>query len=144
MCSFEAMLPKFQNCLQNNKTKFVISFTDFAWDMAIWTFLMGEVCVLPDRFISSSKGTCILSFYIILPNFIKIGQELFEIIDIKTHRHTHRQTDRHNDADENNTCPKTKFLGQVIMSEECSSTKAIDLKLTKNAWVTKSNLYVKF
>ena len=31
-----------------------------------------------------------------------------------THTQTHTKTDRHNDADENNTCPKTKFLGQVI------------------------------
>ena len=56
-----------------------------------------------------------------MPNFIKIGRELFEIIDIKTHTHTDTQTDRHTDrhihADENNTCPKTKFLGQVIMVE---------------------------
>ena len=29
----------------------------------------------------------------ILPNFIKIGQELFEIIDIKTDRQTDKQTD---------------------------------------------------
>ena len=28
-----------------------------------------------------------------MPNFIKIGQKLFEIIDIKTHTQTHRQTD---------------------------------------------------
>ena len=28
----------------------------------------------------------------------------------------HRQTHRHIHADENNTCPKTKFLGQVIIS----------------------------
>ena len=75
---------------------------------------MGEVCVLPDQFTPSSKGTCILSLYIILPSFIKIGQELFEIIDIKTDRQTHRLTDRNIHADENNTCPKTKFLGQVI------------------------------
>ena len=61
--------------------------------------------------------TCILSIYIIMPNFIKIGRELFEIIDIKTHtqtdRHTDTQTDRHIHADENNTSPKTKFLGEV-------------------------------
>ena len=48
---------------------------------------------------------------IILAIFIKISQEIFEINRIKTHRHTH--TDRHIHADENNTCPKTKFLGQV-------------------------------
>ena len=33
-----------------------------------------------------------------------------------TDRHTHTQTHRHIHADENNTCPKTKFLGQVIIS----------------------------
>ena len=38
---------------------------------------------------------------------------IIEIIDIKTDRQTHRLTDRHIHADENNTCPKTKFLGQV-------------------------------
>ena len=63
---------------------------------------MGEVCVLPVRFISSSKGNCLLSLYIILPSFIKIGRELFELIDIKTHthtdRHTHRQTDTQTDT----------------------------------------------
>ena len=60
-----------------------------------------------------------------MPNFIKIGRELFEIIDIKTHTHTHtdRQTHRHIHADENNTCPKTKFLGQVIISR----SKILDL-----------------
>ena len=60
--------------------------------MAILTFQMGEVWVLPDGFILSSKGTCILSIYIIMPNFIKIGQKLFEIIDIKTDTQTDRQT----------------------------------------------------
>ena len=38
------------------------------------------------------ERNCILSFYIILPNFIKIGKELFEIIDINTYRLTDRQT----------------------------------------------------
>ena len=60
--------------------------------MAILKFQMGEVCVLPNRFNSSSKGSCILSFYIIPPNFITIGLELFEIIDIETHTHTHTHT----------------------------------------------------
>ena len=81
--------------------------------MAILTFQMGKVCVLPNSFISSWKGTEILSLYIILPSLIKIGQELFEIIEVKIHTQTDRHTHRHNDADENNTCPKTKFLGQV-------------------------------
>ena len=55
---------------------------------------IGKVCVLLDRFISSSKGNCLLSLYIILQSFIKIGRELFELIDIKTHRQTDRHTDR--------------------------------------------------
>ena len=67
------------------------------------------VCVLPNQFIPSSKRTCILSWYTLLPSFIKISHELFEINCINTHRLTHR----HNDADENDTCQKTKFLGQV-------------------------------
>ena len=67
--------------------------------MAILKFQMGEVCILRNRFNSSSKGICILLFYIILPNLIKIGRELFELIDIKTHRQTDRQTDRHTHTD---------------------------------------------
>ena len=49
------------------------------------------------------------------PGFIEIDQELFELIDIKTHRQTNRQTDTHIHihADENNTCLKSKILGQV-------------------------------
>ena len=53
-------------------------------DMAILTFKMAEVCVLLDRFFPTS-GTAILSLYIILPNFIKIGLKLFETINIQTH-----------------------------------------------------------
>ena len=34
------------------------------------------------------------------------------------HRHTDRHTHKHNDADENNTCPKTKFLGQVNIKKD--------------------------
>ena len=68
---------------------------------------MGEVCVLPHGFIPSSKGTCTFLLYIILTSVIEIGQELFEIIEVNNHTQTHR----HNDADENNTCPKPKFLG---------------------------------
>ena len=51
--------------------------------------------VLINRLSSSSKGTCTLSLYIILPSFIKIGQELFEINSIKrtdTHTDTHTDT----------------------------------------------------
>ena len=43
--------------------------------------------------------------------------ELFEIMDIKTHKqtdtHTDRYTHRHIHANENNTCLKTKFMGKV-------------------------------
>ena len=45
--------------------------------MTISIFQMDEVWIL-----TSSKGTCILSLYTILPSFIKIGQELFEIIEV--------------------------------------------------------------
>ena len=48
--------------------------------------------VLSGRLCLSSKRTCLLSLYIILPSFINIGQELFDIIEIKTHPYTHRQT----------------------------------------------------
>ena len=78
--------------------------------MSILTTLLGKVCVLLMRSISSSKGTDILSLYTIPPNFMKIGRELFELIDGYTDRQTHRQIH----ADENNTSPKTKFLGEVI------------------------------
>ena len=83
--------------------------------MAISTLEMDEVYVLPDRFIQFLKGNCLLSLYIILLNFIKIGQELFKTTDIQNHSLTDRQTDTHRHADENYTCPKTKFLGQVKM-----------------------------
>ena len=54
-----------------------------------------------------------------MPSSIKIRQELFEIIGVQIH--AHKQTDRHTDththrhihAGENNTCPKSKILGQV-------------------------------
>ena len=62
---------------------------------------------------------CILSLYIILPSFIEIGQELFEIIEVSTQTQTDTQTHRHIHADENNTCPKTKFLGQVNIVKDC-------------------------
>ena len=82
--------------------------------MSILTTLLGKVCVLSMRLISSSKGTELLSLYTILQNFKKIGQELFELIDIQPHTHTHRHTDTQIHADENNTSPKTKFLGEVM------------------------------
>ena len=44
------------------------------------------------------KGICLLSLYIILPSFIKIGLEHFEINHIKTHRHTDTQTDTQTDT----------------------------------------------
>ena len=91
--------------------------------MVISKFQMGEVCTLPQGFIPSSKGIYSLSLYIILPNLIKIGQELFEIIDINTYTQTDRHTDRHIHADENNTCPKTKFLGQVINNLRTGSSE---------------------
>ena len=83
--------------------------------MSILTTLLDKVCVLSTRSISSSKGTEILSLYTVLPNFMKIGWELFELIEwyTDTHTHTHTQTDRQIHADENNTSPKTKFLGEV-------------------------------
>ena len=56
--------------------------------------------VLIDRLGSSSKGICLLSLYITLQSFNKIGQELSEINCIKTHRHTDRHTHRHLHADE--------------------------------------------
>ena len=56
-----------------------------------------------------SKETETLLLYIILLSFIKIGQELFELSVGQTHTHTDRQIH----ADENNTSPKTKFLGEV-------------------------------
>ena len=64
-----------------------------------------------NRLSSSSKGTCTLLLYIILPSFIKIGQELFEIIDPQTHRQTHKG--RHLHADENNASSNTSW-GEVI------------------------------
>ena len=42
------------------------------------------------------------SQHIILPSFIKIGQELFEIIDQQIYIQTDTQTHRHIYADENN------------------------------------------
>ena len=72
---------------------------------------MGEVCIQLNRFIPSSKRTCILLLYIILPSLIKIGQELFEIQLKFTQRHRHIHTD------ENNYLFKKKFLGQVIRTE---------------------------
>ena len=57
-----------------------------------------------------------------MPNFIKIGQELFEIIEVKTDRQTDTQTDRqthrHIHAGQNNTCPKSKILGQVTIAQK--------------------------
>ena len=59
---------------------------------------MAEVCVLPNRFIPSSKRTEILSLNSILPNFIKIGQKLFEIIELHTQRDRHTDTHTHRDT----------------------------------------------
>ena len=74
---------------------------------------MAKVCVLLNQFISSLKGAEIFSLYIILPSFIKIGQELFEIIWEQTHRHTDTHTDRHIHrhihADENKAVQEQSF-----------------------------------
>ena len=68
------------------------------------------------RLTTSSKGTELLSLYTILPSFIKIGQELFELIDGQLHTQTDRQTDTHRDrqihANKNNTSPKNKVFGR--------------------------------
>ena len=40
-------------------------------------------------------------------------QELYEIIEVNAHKQTERHTDRQKHADENITCPKTEFFGQV-------------------------------
>ena len=56
------------------------SFKEFAgemWEITILTFQIGEVCLLPNWFIPSSKETCLFLLNIILQNFIKIGQRLF-------------------------------------------------------------------
>ena len=47
-------------------------------------------------------------YKIFLPSFIKIGQEIFEIIDI--HNHTHTDTQTHTQADKINTSPIATFL----------------------------------
>ena len=78
--------------------------------MSILATLLGEVCVLSVRSISSLKGTELLALYTILPIFIKIGQELFELSVGQTDTHTDRQIH----VNGNNTSPKTKFLGEVI------------------------------
>merc|ERR1712219_33839 len=96
MFSINAIFSQVQSSLLNDKTHYFVKFKGICpitlKNMAISKFQMGEVCALSNNLNPSSKGSCILTFYIILPNFIKIGQELFEIIDIQTHRHTHRQT----------------------------------------------------
>ena len=72
---------------------------------------MAEVCVLLDNF-KRNRDIIIIQHP---SKFHQIGQELFKIIWEQTHRQTptHTQTHIHKHADENNTCPKTKFLGQV-------------------------------
>ena len=93
------------------------------WDISIFFILLDEVCVLSKWSISFSKGTELLSLYAILPNFIKIGQELSELWLPQTHR----QTDRQIHADENNTSPKTKFLGEVKIEIELKTPKYVKL-----------------
>ena len=117
MFFINAIFSQVQSSLLNNKTHFFVKLKGICpitlKNMAILKFQMGEVCILLNRFNPSSKGTCILSFYIILLSFIKTGQELFEIIEVQTDTQTDRHTHRHIHADENNTCPKSKILGQV-------------------------------
>ena len=91
--------------------------------MTILKFQMDEVCVLPKWFISSSKGCWFLSLYIFLLNFIKIGHGLFEIIWVKTHTHTDTSTRM-----ENNTCPKTMYLGQVKIHNHIHKDKKIPVQ----------------
>ena len=56
--------------------------------MTILITRVDGVCVLPNGFILSSKKIKILQLYIIPPNFIEIGQELFEKIDSYTQTHS--------------------------------------------------------
>ena len=102
MFSINAIFSQVQSSLLNDKNHYFVKLKGMCpitlKNMTILKFQMGEVCALSNRFNPSSKGSCILSFYIILPNFIKIGQELFEIIDIKIYRHTDRHTHRHTDT----------------------------------------------
>ena len=107
--------------------------------MSILTILLGEVCSSTNWLISSSKGTELLSLYTILPSFIEISQELFEIIEVQTLTHTDRQTDRHIHADENNTCPKSKILGQVIKRQSIYCTARPNLQTPKSVLTKKVN-----
>ena len=83
MRSINAVFPKFKHRLLNNKTNYLIKFNGVCprtlEDMAILTFQMGEVCVLPDRFIPSSQETYISTLYIILPSFFKNVPPPFEM-----------------------------------------------------------------
>ena len=56
---------------------------------------MGEVCVLPDWFIPSSKGTCLLSLYIMLASHRSRSRTFWDnrYKESRTRRHRHRQTD---------------------------------------------------
>ena len=97
MFSINAIFSQVQSSLLNDKTHYFVKLKGICpitlKNMAILKFQMGKVCILLNRFNPSSKGTCILSFYTILLNFIKIGQELFEIIGVNIHRQTDTHTD---------------------------------------------------
>ena len=73
--------------------------------MAILTEI-DEVCVLPDRSFHLRKEPDIT-----MPSFINISQNLFEIIDIKTHTQTDRQTDTNR--------PKYTMTVKQIYGERC-------------------------
>ena len=65
---------------------------------------------------SQRRGAHIHKFFNLLRavHFIKIPvSKLHKSHMVHPNTHTHK----HIHADENNTCPKTKFLGQVIMVE---------------------------
>ena len=84
----------------------------FNKDKAIFTFQMSEVFVLKKRFISSLKGTEIVSLYIILLNFIKNRSRTFwDKLGADSQTYRHINTHRHIHADENNTSPKNKVFG---------------------------------
>ena len=120
MFSINAIFSQVQSSLLNDKTHYFVKFKGICpitlKNMAISKFQMGEVCALSNRLNPSLKGSCILSYNMILPNFIIIGQELFEMIEVNTDRKT--DTHRHIHADENYTCPKSKIFGQVMSKQE--------------------------
>ena len=63
-----------------------------AWNWSFSDVLLSPVTLTFNRFFCIANLAFLLSFYTIMPNFIKIGQELFEISWLQTDRHTGRQT----------------------------------------------------